>query len=32
MRADVVAIVGAVLVALPTSAFSQAVEFGPGGV
>jgi hypothetical protein len=32
MRAYVLAIVGAALFALPTSAFSQAVEFGPGGV
>jgi hypothetical protein len=32
MRTYVVAIVGAALFALPTSAFSQAVEFGPGGV
>jgi hypothetical protein len=32
MHTYVVAIVGAALFALPTAAFSQAVEFGPGGV
>ena len=32
MRTYVFAIVGAAFFALPTSAFSQAVEFGPGGV
>jgi hypothetical protein len=32
MRAYVLAIVSAALFALPTSALSQAVEFGPGGV
>ena len=32
MRTYVLAIVGAALFTLPTSAFSQAVEFGPGGV
>jgi hypothetical protein len=32
MRTYVLAIISAALFALPTSAFSQAVEFGPGGV
>jgi len=32
MRTYVLAIVSAALFALSTSAFSQAVEFGPGGV
>ena len=32
MRTYVLAMVSAALFALPTSAFSQAVEFGPGGV
>ena len=32
MRTYVFAIVGAAFFALPTSAFSQSVEFGPGGV
>jgi hypothetical protein len=32
MRAYVLATVSAALFALPTSSFSQAVEFGPGGV
>jgi hypothetical protein len=32
MRPYVLVIVSAALFALPTSAFSQAVEFGPGGV
>jgi hypothetical protein len=32
MRTYALAIVAAALFALPTSAFSQGVEFGPGGV
>jgi hypothetical protein len=32
MRTYVLAIVGAALFALPTSAFSQEIDFGPGGV
>jgi hypothetical protein len=32
MRTYVLAMVSAALIALPISAFSQAVEFGPGGV
>jgi hypothetical protein len=32
MRTYVFAILGVALFALPTSAFSQAVELGPGGV
>ena len=32
MRTYVLAVVSAALFALPTSAFSQAVELGPGGV